>query len=384
MTSRISATWAVAAMMISLLSPAPAASRQSGWKPAGELVVAVHAGNAFALSDGRVVSVAMRAFGDAWPATTQIWNPADKRWTAAGARPALPRLRQGAAIRLDDGRILITGFCRKDCGAGSNAELYDPVADKWSVPGQMRHGRFFYSLAKLQDGRVLVLGGCTRDPCVAGTRTVEIFDPKSGAFTTAAAPMLVRRVCFTATTLPDGRVLVAGGYNRTGVLRDNEIYDPARNAWTSNAPMKHAHVVHAAVLLNDGRVLVAGGDCEPGLPCAEADAFNPRTGAWRSVGPMSAPRSGLAAIVPQNGEVLISGGLTYFGTLWRNLETCEAFDPDTNGFVPAESMGVARADFSLAMLANGKALAVGGDQWPEGEGKTPGTSELYAPDPVEP
>ncbi|HVV64774.1 MAG TPA: kelch repeat-containing protein [Rhizomicrobium sp.] len=379
MRRKILATLAVAAAMFALLSPTPAASRRSGWKPAGRLIVAVRSGNAFALADGRVVSVAMRIMGDSWPATTQVWNPANQRWTAAGAKPIFPKLVQGAAIRLDDGRILVTGYCRKDCGAGSNAELYDPATDRWSMPGQMRHGRYFHSMAKLRDGRVLVLGGCTRDSCFAGTRVVEVFDPKSGRFATLAAPMPVRRVCFTATTLADGRVLVAGGYNPKGVLRENEIYDAARDLWTFNAPMTHAHVVHAAILLKDERVLVAGGDCLPGLPCAEADVFNPRRGNWKSAGAMSAPRSGLAAVVLQGGEALICGGLTYFGTLWRNLETCEAFDPDQNAFVPEDSMSAARADFSFAMLSNGKVLAVGGDQWPEGEDKTPGTSELYTP-----
>ena len=375
MSRKLAALFAISMAM----AVTAAYSKEKGWVPAGSLIAAVHAGNAFTLRDGRVISVGMRGYGDAWRATTQIWTPATKTWTAARAKPALPHLRQGAAVMLDDGRILVTGFCQKDCGSGSNAELYDPATDSWSLPMQMAHGRYFHSMIKLLDGRVLVLGGCTVNRCLSATLDVEIFDPKTNKFMNTVAPMNISRVCFTATLLADGRVLVAGGYNPSGVLRDNETYDPAINTWTVNAPMKHGHVVHAAVRLQDGRVLVAGGDCSVQLPCAEADLFNPLTGKWKSVGPMSAPRSGLAAIRLQDGKVLIAGGLSYFGTLWQNLESCEAYDPVKHRFVPEEPMAAQRADFTLTMLPNGKVLAVGGDEWAQGENKTPGTSELYTP-----
>ena len=94
---------------------------------------------------------------------------------------------------------------------------------------------------------------------------------------------------------------------------------------------------------------------------------------------MSAPRSNLAAIRLQDGKVLISGGLSYFGTLWQNLQSCEAFDPVSGAFVSEEAMAKQRANFSMAMLPNGRVLAVGGDAWAEGENKTPGDAELYTP-----
>jgi len=355
------------------------AMAKEGWRPAGQLIADVNAGNAFALGDGRVVSVGMQGYEDAWPATTQFWSPKTRTWTAASTKPALPHLSMGVAAMLDDGRILVTGFCKKDnCGNGSNAEPYDPASDIWSKPKQMSKGRFFHAMVKLQDGHVLVLGGCTTDPCMAGTLNVEMFDPKTNRFA-AGAPMNVHRICFTATLLADGRVLVAGGYNPSGILVDNETYDPAANTWTINAPMKHRHVVHAAVLLQDGRVLIAGGDCKPELPCAAADLFNPLTGKWKSVEPLTVPRSNPAAIRLRDGRVLVAGGLSYFGTLWQNLETCEVFDPARGKFVSDESMAKQRANFSMAMLPNGRVLAVGGDAWAEGEGKTPGDAELYTP-----
>jgi hypothetical protein len=94
---------------------------------------------------------------------------------------------------------------------------------------------------------------------------------------------------------------------------------------------------------------------------------------------MRAPRSNLAAIRLQDGKVLFSGGLSSFGTLRQNLESCEAFDPAQGKFVGEVGMAKQRANFSMAMLPNGRVLAAGGDAWAEGEGKTPGDAELYAP-----
>lgn len=369
----------VVALIFCLSAAVTPAIAKEGWKPAGTLIADVQTGNAFALNDGRVVSVGMKGNPDAWPATTQIWNPRTKVWKASKVKPALPHLQMGAAVMLDDGRILVTGSCKKDCGAGSNAELYNIATDTWTVPGQMAHGRYFHSMVKLLDGRVLVLGGCVIDPCMTGTLEVEVFDPKSDTFTKSPTPMTIHRVCFTATLLDDGRVLVAGGYNPSGILRDNETYDPSTSTWTVNPPMKHRHVVHAAVLMQDGDVLVVGGDCKIQLPCGDADLFNPRTGMWKSAGHMSAPRSGLSAMLLQDGKVLISGGLSYFGMLWQDLQSCEAFDPVKHAFVEEEPMAAQRANFSLAKLPNGKVLAVGGDQWAGGTNKNPGTAELYTP-----
>jgi len=82
---------------------------------------------------------------------------------------------------------------------------------------------------------------------------------------TNASPMLTPRVLHTATLLPNGKVLVAGGLitNRPAVRTSSaELYDPASGAWTATAPMSVARVNHTATLLPNGRVLVAGGGAE--------------------------------------------------------------------------------------------------------------------------
>ena len=68
------------------------------------------------------------------------------------------------------------------------------------------------------------------------------------------------RYCHTATRLPDGRVLVAGGNGTGSVTLDSaEIYDPEDETWSDTDALTTARYNHTATLLPDGRVLVAGG-----------------------------------------------------------------------------------------------------------------------------
>ena len=64
----------------------------------------------------------------------------------------------------------------------------------------------------------------------------------------------------TATLLPNGKVLVAGGYDSSGVyLSSAELYDPASGTWTATGSLNTARCCHTATLLPNGKVLVAGG-----------------------------------------------------------------------------------------------------------------------------
>jgi len=365
----------VPAVALALTEPARA---KAHWSAAGVLVAPVNAGNAFALSDGRVMSVAIPGkaeYGQQnWPVTTQIWSRTAGTWTATGTAPALPHIYGGIAVALNDGRILVTGYCGETCGSGSNAELFDPVTGAWTMPGQMKHGRYGHAMVKLLDGRVLVMGGCPEMNCMP-VASAELFDPKTGRFT-LVPQMHVHRAQLAAALLADGRVLVTGGMNGTGALADDEIYDPATNRWSPQKPMMHPHASHIAIALLDGRVLVAGGDCGNGRPCREAEIFDPRTRSWSKAGAMHDARELPAAALLPDGSVLVAGGLTAFNDLWYDLETAEHFDPASNKFIAAKPMAEQRADFSMATLPNGSILAVGGDGFTD---QFAGDAELYTP-----
>ena len=87
---------------------------------------------------------------------------------------------------------------------------------------------------------------------------------------------------FTATSLSDGRVLVAGGNaehpSAQAVGERAELYDPNTGAWTATAGMAAQRAGHVATLLRDGTVLVAGG-YQPGSNdwLATAERYRPET-----------------------------------------------------------------------------------------------------------
>src|SRR6266542_2727121 len=94
----------------------------------------------------------------------------------------------------------------------------------------------------------------------AGLRYPLFIDPSwvtTGSLGTA-------RAHHTATLLPSGKVLVAGGYNRIW-LNSAELYDPATGNWSNTGSLGTARDHHTATLLPSGKVLVAAGYNDSGF-----------------------------------------------------------------------------------------------------------------------
>ncbi len=116
--------------------------------------------------------------------------------------------------------------------------------------------------------------------------------------------MTTGRVDHTATLLPNGQVLVAGGYGRDDVtiLASAELYDPATGVWTAPGRMNGRRSEHTATLLPNGKVLVAG------LAIARAELYDPASGSWTITARLLPVRYRHAATLLRNGRVLVSGG----------------------------------------------------------------------------
>ena len=85
--------------------------------------------------------------------------------------------------------------------------------------------------------------------------------------------MATERAAQTATLLPDGQVLVAGGcaiYYCGYALANAELYDPNSGTWAATGTMTTTRAEQTATLLQNGTVLVVGGNTFEGiLPSAE-------------------------------------------------------------------------------------------------------------------
>jgi hypothetical protein len=163
--------------------------------------------------------------------------------------------------------------------------------------------RAYHTATALPDGRVLLTGGFSGS--VLGGRVTagaELFDPATGLFT-PAPPMSAPRYRHAAALLPDGRVLVTGGWSGRATLVFTELYDPATGLWTAAEPMRTRRSGHTMTLLPDSTLLVVGGRF-----AAEAERFDPATRRFLSAGPLTELRQGHTATLLPDGEVLVAGG----------------------------------------------------------------------------
>src|SRR5205823_3264895 len=153
---------------------------------------------------------------------------------------------------LSNGQVLVTGGV-----PGGFAELYDPTTRTWTDTGSLGTTRWYHTATLLPNGYVLVTGGMTanfRGPHET-VASAELYDPATGVWM-ATGSMTTARCMHTATLLPNGQVLVAGGFDGSDYLASSELYDPATGVWTATADMATARCFHTATLLPNEQVLV--------------------------------------------------------------------------------------------------------------------------------
>jgi surface antigen len=228
----------------------------------------------------------------------------------------------------------------------------------------------------LKDGQVLVAGGLdTKDH---STAAAELFDPSTAMWTTAAS-MHQARNQHTATLLPNGRVLVAGGVSDGVELNSAEIYDQARNSWTFAAPMNSSRTLHSAVLLRDGRVLVVGASRNQfGDPLAEI--YDAASNRWTIAGKVDDGRLGATATLLSDGTVLVVGGGDgrHIGYLASTL----IFDPSTLNWLEGPALALGRVNRIAATLSDGRVVIAGGITVPAGATVSVPSSSVEIYDPV--
>ena len=129
------------------------------------------------------------------------------------------------------------------------------ISPRWVPTGSMITPRYYHTATLLPSGKVLVAGGY--DDNAAPLNSAELYDPATGLWT-ATGNLGAARAVHTATLLPSGEVLVAGGDNAITALSSAELYDSATGLWTRTSSMETPRGIHTATLLQSGEVLVAG------------------------------------------------------------------------------------------------------------------------------
>jgi hypothetical protein len=222
----------------------------------------------------------------------------------------------------------------------------------WSEVGPMASARTYHTATLLPSGQVLVAGGVGGGATLA---SAELYDPATRAWT-PTAPMSSLRYGHTALLLPSGKVLVAGGANGQHIaLSTAELYDPATGTWTATGSMLSPRYSHVMELLPSGKVLVASGYIDGIGPIATAEVYDPATGTWTATGAMAHPRYVAASAVLGSGKVLVTAGLG-----GNYLDNAEVYDPASGTWSPGGTLSVRRIFNTTTTLPSGKVLSVGG------------------------
>jgi Kelch motif/Galactose oxidase, central domain len=241
--------------------------------------------------------------------------------------------------------------------------------------GRLHLTRAAHTATLLPDGRLLIAGGCVQDSCEGITATTELLDPATGA-TTPGPNMLQRRVSHVAVPLSAGRVLMIGGFQEGTVLDSTEIYDPAANAFSAGPDLLEPLADPVVFVLGDGSTLVAGG-YSGGASLATAELLDPPLKAFRSTGAMSTARSAHGGAMLADGRVIVIGGNSR-GDVGTVLATAEIYDPETGTWTATGDMTAPRHKLAAVALADGRVLVVGGSNQQDAFGQYK-TAEIYDP-----
>ena len=238
--------------------------------------------------------------------------------------------------------VLIFGIA----GIAANASAQS--SGTFASAGNMTTARSLHSATLLPNGQVLIAGGASTNSGILAS--VEVYDPDAHAFRSVGTMTTARRM-HTATLLPDDTVLIVGGYGEGGALASAELFDPVARTFNATGSLSTARGGHTAILLPTGKVLVIGGYGTGTYPdIAPAELYDPASRTFSAAGGYVG-RGGCDFCAP---SVLLADGTVLFPGRYP----AQVYDPKSDSFTPS---GMMISDQSAGVtLTNGKVLFAGG------------------------
>jgi N-acetylneuraminic acid mutarotase len=230
----------------------------------------------------------------------------ENSWTT---KEPMPTARGGLGVAVVNGMIYAIGGLNNNTQLAVNEE-YNPVTDTWTTKTPMPTARSGFAIAVYQN-KIYCIGGTTGDSnnVVSGfTGVNEVYDPATDTWATKKA-MPTPRADFSASVV-NGKIYCIGGKKYWGVdpfyqeLNVTEVYDPARDSWTTKSPMPIPVLGYASAVV-DGKIYVIGGSRHFQLgwelsTVGSNQVYDPETDAWST-------RTGLPTVESYAGTGATSG-----------------------------------------------------------------------------
>jgi N-acetylneuraminic acid mutarotase len=199
----------------------------------------------------------------------ELFDPVTRRFDK-GPLPPVDGLGSTTAVALQDGRILLAGGTH-DRQLSRAAMIYDPPTNQFTPTGDMTVARYKTGAALLPDGKVLIIGGSDNRDWKGKYSSTDCFDPRTNTFTKGPELNFQRfKLWRSVVTLKNGMVIVAGGDKHI------ETFDPQKDSFTVADTFDQALYFATATVLPSGEVLIAGGYGDNVQPVSKAWIYKPK------------------------------------------------------------------------------------------------------------
>lgn len=251
--------------------------------------------------------------------------------------------------------------------------VWEPGRKSWTkipLPPDCSGARYLHTATALPHGNVLIAGGLcdvpvfgnTGGPSAAGYTKLWLWNSTAETWE-QAPPLNEARIFHSATLMQDGSVLFVGGESDPALSPAGEPVLGSVETYDGKSvtrlPSLHeARARHTATLLGNGTVLVVGGIGHEGKAISSVELWDPLLRAWSVLPSLNTPRYAHTATLLDDGRVMVAGGI---GADGRALDSVELWDPATMRWSIGNPLPRPARHQAMVKLPDGNVLLAGGE-----------------------